>query len=133
MSRINKYSTFIKLDEDFMSDPKIMDLFDEFKEEGIGVYLIFLPIFNNYPEWCFKIFCDDLEKIRKRYFKMSQKKFERIFDFLVNIGLFESDGIMFWSNRRVRDLLAREEVREKRTKAGKTGSEIRWHSERNSK
>lgn len=121
-----KYKTFIKLDEDFMTDSKLLDLFDEFKEEGIGFFLIFLPIFNSYSDLGFKIPLDDLKKIRKRHFKVSEKKFEKIFNYLIDIGLFDTDGILFWNNRRKKDLLAIEELKEKRSRASAKANSVRW-------
>ena len=115
---------FIKLDEDFSSDPKIRKLRRMAGRIAVLDYIELLPVFNRYDGFCIPF--DDLADIAECDLFVKEKDLRKSVDACIETGLFVSDGESFWSARRKSDLQMRVRMQKARSDAGKAGMKSRW-------
>ena len=124
---------FIKLDEDFSSDPKIRKLRRSLGREAVLDYIEMLPIFRRFPDRGYQIPFDELSDIAECDLFTTEERLMQTVQTCIELGLFETDGETFWSRRRKQDLVEQEEVKRKQREGGKRGVEKRWREERKRK
>ena len=116
---------FIKLDENFSSDPKIRKLRRILGREAILDYIELLPIFRRFPETGFQIPFDELADIAEHDIFTDPKSLKRTVKECIAIGLFETDENTFWSNRRKKDLIMQADLRSKQQESARRTNEKR--------
>ena len=115
---------FIKLDEDFSSDPKIRKLRRMAGRIAVLDYIELLPVFSRYDGYCIPF--DDLADIAECDLFIKERDLRKSVDACIETGLFTTDGESFWSKRRCRDLGEKQRVAAERSKAGANGNAVRW-------
>ena len=104
---------FIKLDEDFSSDPKIRKLRRSLGREAVLDYIELLPIFRRFPDRGYQIPFDELSDIAECDLFTTEERLMQTVQTCIELGLFETDGETFWSRRRKADLMNQAELKEK--------------------
>ncbi len=114
---------YIKHDSNARNDPKILLLRAEHKWDGYGLYWAICEILREQSDFTYPL---DFDMLAKQLQSKSSKIEKLVTDCIKKYkdrkgrGLFESDGVCFWSNRLMEDAVHYQEVKEKRRIAGKT-------------
>lgn len=123
-----KDTFYFQHDYDPLSDPKLYALVGEFGAVGYGLYWRIVEMLhsdNNHYLHHKKYIYTALAK----QMLTSVEQVGDILSFAIEIcELFETDGEKFWSNRVIRNIEKRAEIKEKRSKAGKISAEKRKNS-----
>lgn len=120
-----KETYYFSHDYDPLSDPKLLALVGEHGAAGYGIYWRIVEMLHS----------DDDHKLEhERYIyaaiakqmSTSREEVESIISYSIEVcKLFVSDGSYFWSERVFRNMDKREEIRDKRRKAGLASAEAR--------
>lgn len=128
----SKDTYYFSHDSNALSDPKILSMRCDYELEGYGLYWAIIEMLRN--ESTYKL---SLDKTTYRAIQMqthTKINVEKYIDDCINEykessqgnGLFNSDGIYFWSESLLNRMSKMEDVREKRSEAGKKSAEKRW-------
>lgn len=129
---MKKDTYYFSHDSNAMSDPKILAMRCDYGLEGYGLYWVIIEMLRN--ESNYKL---SLNKTTYRAIKVQTGTSIDIEEFINNCineyvdsstgnGLFNSDGNMFWSASLLKRMEKYEELKEKRSQAGKKAMENRW-------
>ena len=108
------------------NDERIMYILSKYGVQGYGIYWFFVEQLHDEPNS--KLKCSLLEVYAFQW-HVKKNLLLRFYDDAIEIGLFETDGECFWSNRVFRNKDTREEKRLKKSEAGKLGMAKRWDSD----
>ena len=100
---------FVKLEEDIFQDPKIRCLLRKGGYEAFGLYCGLLTIFRRYKSLIYRIPYDDIPDLAEWDLHCTAESLNKAVDLCVEVGLFMDDGVLFWSERRVKDLLEQDQ------------------------
>lgn len=128
----SKDTYYFSHDSNALSDPKILSMRCDYELEGYGLYWAIIEMLRN--ESTYKL---SLDKTTYRAIQMqthTKINVEKYIDDCINEyressqgnGLFNSDGTYFWSESLLNRMSKMEDVREKRSEAGKKSAEKRW-------
>ena len=117
-----KVVAYLKHDANARNDPKISKLRSAYKWEGYGIYWAICEILREQSDFTYPL---DFEALAEQLHCKSSKIEKLVSDCIHEFkdrkgrGLFESDGVCFWSNRAMEDAIHYEDVREKRRTAAR--------------
>ena len=114
---------YLKHDSNARNDPRLLALRSVYKWEGIGIYWALCEILREQSDFVHPL---DFETLAMQLLCKRSKVEKFISDCVHKFinregrGLFESDGVSFWSKRLKDDAIKFQEVREVRRKAALT-------------
>lgn len=128
----SKDTYYFSHDSNALSDPKILSMRCDYGLEGYGLYWAIIEMLRN--ETTYKL---SLDKTTYRaiqmqtHTKISVEKYikdciEEYRESSQGNGLFNTDNTYFWSESLLSRMSKMEDVREKRSEAGKKSAEKRW-------
>lgn len=128
----SKDTYYFSHDSNALSDPKILSMRCDYELEGYGLYWAIIEMLRN--ESTYRL---SLDKTTYRAIQMqthTKINVEKFIDDCINDykessqgnGLFNTDGTYFWSESLLTRMSKMEDVREKRSEAGKKSAEKRW-------
>ena len=98
------YKTFVKLDEDIFQDDKVRSLLKRGGFLAFGHYIGLLTVFRRYEDFHFRIPFDQISEVAEWDLHCKKAELEKSIELCLDVGLFQEDGEMFWSERRSKDL-----------------------------
>lgn len=117
--------TFIKLDEDFGQDSKIRRLRRELGRIAVLDYIELLPIFRRYPNLDYQIPFSELDDIAIYDLYTTPDELKAMVTKAIEIGLYRSDKLTFWSDKRKNSLKEMNRISEQRKESGRKGGSAR--------
>lgn len=110
-------------------DKKILAMRSGFGFEGYGWYWAIIEMMRDEKDY-------RLNMGQKYFFQVLAKELETtperaesfILECIEEFGLFKSDGMEFWSESLIRRMEKKDEIRDKRSRAGKKGANVRWQN-----
>lgn len=117
---VSKDAFYFTHDSNAKDDPKIIQLIEEMGLEGYGIYWILLELMRDQKNYKYKLYL--VPAIARRY----NTTFEKIKNVITKYGLFVIEDDEFYSIAFINRMTAWDEIKEKRSNAGKKGNEIRW-------
>ena len=113
-------------DYDPANDPKIICLLGIYGGLGYGIFWRIIEMLHQ--EETHKLPMEDYiyTAIAKQMITDNNTVITLLNDAITKFKLFQSDNKFFWSNRVNKNILDREEKRQKKANAGKKGMKIRW-------
>ena len=122
---MSKDTYYFQHDYDPLSDPKLSALVGEFGAVGYGIYWRIVEMLHSDSNHMLKHKKYIYTSLAKQMLT-SVEQVENVLNFSIETcELFESDEEYFWSNRVLRNIDRRNEIKEKRSKAGKVSAERR--------
>lgn len=125
-----KESYYFPHDYNAVNDPKVMGLLNQFGAVGYGVYWRLIEMLHE----------DRNHKLPFEQYiyisvsitmKLTPKEIEEIIYACINpYRLFDADGVLFWSERVLRNIAIREEIIKAKSKAGKESARKRKEEKR---
>ena len=136
---------YMKLDFDFFQDPKMLAIFDHYAAENehvgnpdlmdngawetIGIYLGVCSIMQRFGDTGYRIPLLRLRQMATFNLHISNSRFTRHIDLLVEVGLLKKDSEYIWSPRRVGELKEQDELSRKRQEGAYKTNKKRWNYE----
>lgn len=131
-SNKSKDTYYFSHDSNALSDPKILSMRCDYDLEGYGLYWAIIEMLRN--ESTYRL---SLDKTTYRAIQMQTHTKINVEEYIDNCineykessqgnGLFNTDGTYFWSESLLSRMSKMEDVREKRSEAGKKSAEKRW-------
>lgn len=121
---------YVKLDEDILRDPDIMELIDEGGYEALGIYLAILTCIRTFEATDYMIPEQKLKLFANKVLTLHQVRLKKALDLMVRchlISVEEKNGErFFFSKRRREELNAQNRVRQKQSEGGKKGMESKY-------
>ena len=132
MASNKKDAYYFSHDSNALTDPKILSMRCDYTLEGYGLYWAILEMLRNESEYKLP-----LNKNTFRAIKMQTATTINVEDFINDCineykdgengnGLFNTDGEFFWSESLLKRMHKYEDIKQKRSEAGKKAMQNRW-------
>jgi len=122
---MKKDSCYFSHDSNAKDDPKCMLLIDQLGLEGYGIYWMLVEVLREQPDYKCPL---NLVPILARRYNTTAEKVKTVISLY---GLFEVDEEKtFFSLSLIRRMMPLDELRNRRSIAGKMGNEIRWNNQK---
>jgi hypothetical protein len=120
-----KDTYYFQHDYDPLSDPKLSALVGEFGAEGYGIYWRVVEMLHS--DQTHKLKCKTyVYSALAKQMGTSVEQVKNVLDYAIEVcELFVTNESFFWSDRVIRNISKRNEIIEKRSKAGKISAESR--------
>lgn len=110
-------NNFVKVDEQILQYPEIRKLIMTCGYEGFGFYIALLTTMRSFHASRYRIQLSDLDILAEWQLNIrseeAQQRFSRFIEVACELNLLKMDDDAIWSEWRVNDLLAQEELSKK--------------------
>ena len=125
-------NNFVKVDEQILLFPEIRKLIMSCGYEGFGFYIALLTTMRSFHASRYRIPLGDLNILAEWQLNIrsdaEQERFSKFIEVACDLNLLKMDEDAIWSEWRVNDLMAQEELSKKQSNAGKIAMEKRYAS-----
>lgn len=128
----SKDTYYFSHDSNALSDPKILSMRCDYGLEGYGLYWAIIEMLRNESNYMLSLDKTTYRAIQMQtHTKIDVEKYikdciEEYKESSQGNGLFNTNGTYFWSESLLSRMSKMEDVREKRSEAGKKSAEKRW-------